>query len=249
MLKDIAKVVLLKPLYNSLIFLVAILPGQSVGLAIIVLTILIRIVLIKPSLQAVKMQQKMAALAPELQKVRHQHPGDKSAEAKATLELYRIHQINPAGSCLPLLIQLPIFIIFYHVLRIGLTTDRFDLLYSFTPRPDSINVYFLGFDLTKPDPWLLPVIVGLAQFYQSWQLTKGGPKPKADDPGQLIQKQMLYLMPIMVAFITRSLPAALGLYWLVTTLFSIAQQTLVFQKPALLKQLSQGVEVTVRKKN
>lgn len=249
MLKDFARIILYQPLYNALVFLTDVMPGHSVGLAVILLTIIIRLVLLKPSAQALTMQKKLAALAPELQKLKQQFKDDKSAEAKATLGLYRTHQVNPVGSCLPLLIQLPIFFIFYQVVRTGLSTDSYQFLYPFVPRPAELNTSFFGIDLTKPDPWILPIIVGASQFWQSWQLISQQPRGDPKDASQAISRQMMYTMPIFLVFIARSLPAALGLYWVTTTVFSIAQQTLVFRRPETLKTFTKtGVEVTVRQK-
>lgn len=256
-MKELAKVILYQPLYNILIFLTYIVPGHSVGLAVILLTIIIRLLLVKPSAQALVMQKKLATLAPELQKIKEQHKNDKSAEARATLEMYRTHKVNPVGSCLPLLIQIPIFLIFYHVVRTGISTDSYQFLYPFVPRPAELNTSFLGIDLTRPDPWILPIIIGATQFFQSWQLIgqqptspAGGPKGDPKDVGQAISRQMMYTMPIFLIFITRSLPAALALYWVTSTVFSIVQQTLVFRQPASLAMVTKsGVEVTVRKKS
>lgn len=256
MLQDIARIILYQPLYNALVFLTNIIPGHSVGLAVILLTIIIRLILLKPSAQALTMQKKLAALAPDIQKIRQQFKDDKSGEAKATLQLYRTHKVNPVGSCLPLLIQLPIFFIFYQVVRTGLSTDSYQYLYAFIPRPAELNTNFLGVDLTQPDRWVLPIIVGATQFFQSWQLIgqqpaspAGGSKGDSKDVGQAISRQMMYTMPIFLIFIARSLPAALGLYWVTTTVLSIAQQTLVFRRPTTLKSVTKtGVEVTVRQK-
>jgi YidC/Oxa1 family membrane protein insertase len=249
MLKDIARVILYQPLYNTLIFLTYLIPGHSVGIAIILLTIIIRLILHKPSLKAIEMQKKIAALAPEMKKIRDQYKGDKSAEAKATLELYRTHKVNPVSSCIPLLVQLPIFLIFYHVVQTGISTSSYHYLYSFTPRPETLNIHFLGIDLTKPEPWILPILVGATQFFQSWQLMGKQPIGDPKDPSQAISRQMMYMMPLFLIFISRTLPAALSLYWVASTVFSIVQQTLVLRQPATLKTVSkQGVEVMVRKK-
>lgn len=232
-MKAFLKVVLYKPLYNLLILLVWIIPGHSVGWAIILLTILVRLLLTPSSLKAIKIQKKMQDLQPELQKIREQHKNDQQAQTKATLEFYQRNKMNPLGGCLPMLIQLPILLVLYQVFTVGLNNSRFDLLYSFTPHPDLINTVFLGMNLAEPNKWVLPLITGGLQYLQV-QMMQWGKKTKKDktqEPTQqeMINKQMNILLPIMTVWIAMKVPAALALYWLTTTLFAIVQQYLFFK--------------------
>jgi len=264
-LKLILKTILYKPLFNALIFLVFLMPGHSVGLAIIILTIIIRLILLPSSMSATRQQKRMRDLQPEIQALQAKYKDDKQKQSQELMAFYKKNKVNPLGSCLPLLVQLPILLILYYVFINGLSTARFDLLYSFTPRPDSLNTFFLGLDLAKPDRFILPVIAGILQFFQSRQLMP----PTKSQPGQemqaMLSKQMLYLMPVFTVLIAGRLPAALPLYWAITTLFAIVQQWWVFrpaggnskfeirnsklgasEEPATIKK--GGVEVTVRKK-
>jgi len=258
-IKSILKLILYQPLYNALIFLVWLIPGHNVGLAIIILTIIIRLILLPSSMKATRQQKRMRELQPEIQAIQAKYKDDKAKQSQEIMAFYRENKINPLGACLPLLIQLPILIILYYVFIHGLNTERFDLLYSFMPRPDVINTGFLGLDLAKPDRFILPVIAGILQYFQSRQLMPPADPNKKQDMQVMISKQMMYLMPVFTVIIAGRLPAALPLYWAVTTLFAVVQQWWVFRenpKPKIQmpkaekseKITKHGVEVTVRKK-
>lgn len=230
-MKYFLKVVLYQPLYNLLIGLTIIIPGHSVGWAIIILTILIRLVLLIPSSRSIHQQKKVQEIQPKLAELKEQYKDDQKKLTQATLALYKKYQINPVGSCLPLLIQLPVLIILYQVFIRGLSTSSFHNLYPFIQRPESLNTNFFGLDLNKPNLWVLPILTGISQFYQSWQLQpKNKNKSVNDDPSQMMMKQMMYVFPVMTVLITRSLPSALPIYWLVSTLFSIVQQQIILSK-------------------
>ncbi len=270
-IKAFLKIILLKPLYNLLVFFVWLAPGDSLGVAVIALTIIVRLVLLPPSLKAARLQKKMQDLAPELVKIKETHKDDKKAQAQATFDLHKAHGINPANSCLLSLIQIPVVIILYYVFQIGLNTNRFDLLYSFVPRPETINTIFLGIDLAKPDKLVFPILIALSQFAFSWIMPK---ITMGDDAttSKLFQWQFKYIFPLFFAYISIKLPAALPLYWVVSNIFGIAQQVYVNRTtgpvlatasvaasiPPMLpapepskgeKITKQGVTITVRKKS
>lgn len=219
-----------QPIYNVLIFLTIKLPYHDLGFAIIILTILIRLLLLVPSQKALKSQKKMQELQPKLEEIKEKHKGDQQKISLETMNLWKTHNVNPFGSCLPLLIQFPVFIALFYVVGSGLNPDHAHLLYQgfiMVPFQD-IHVNFLGIlPLTKPNAIVLPLIVGLLQFVQMKMTMK-----KADNGGkksdmEMANGAMVYLLPIMVAFITVSVPAAAGLYWATSTLFGIGQQYVV----------------------
>lgn len=265
-MKAFLKLILYKPLFNALIILVWLIPGHNVGWAIIVLTIIIRIILLPSSLNALRQQKRMQELQPAIQALQDKYKGDRHKLAEAMTSFYRENKINPLGSCLPLLIQLPILIILYYVFINGLDTNRFDLLYSWAPRPETIQTLFFGLDLAKPDRWILPIIAGGLQFIQSWQIMPKTKPGERQQMAQMMSRQMLYLMPVFTIFIAGRFPAALPLYWAVTTLCSIGQQWWVFRDKSKFKNpaspagrqntklekektiIKRGVEITVRKK-
>lgn len=222
----IAKV-LYEPFYNLLMLIVWVIPGHYVGVAIVLLTVLVRVVLLPSSLKAARFQVKNNELQPKINKIKAEIK-DSQEQTKAIMALYKEEGHSPLGSCLPLLIQMPILIVLYSVFRHGLTVNGFSALYSFIPRPETINTAFLGFDLTKNDPWILPIIAAGFQLLLSYMMlpkkVKGAVEEKSNDPMAMMSKQMLFLPAIITVFFGRTMPAALVIYWIVTTVFSIGQQ-------------------------
>jgi len=249
-IKYVLKIILYKPLFNALIVLVWLMPFHSAGLAIIILTVIIRLILLPSSIKATRQQKRMRDFQPEIAVLQEKYKDDKQKQSQELMAFYKKNKINPLGSCLPLLIQLPILLILYYVFRNGLDTHRFDLLYQFTPRPGFINTMFLGINLANPDRFILPVIAGVLQYFQSRQMMPPIPAKKSDSqspasPSQggqemqtMISKQMMYLMPVFTVLIAGRLPAALPLYWVVTTLFAIGQQWWVFRAPSEIQILN-----------
>lgn len=215
------------PLLNLLVFLYNFVP--DIGVVIILLTILIRLILAPSFHKSLKSQREMAELQPKLTAVREKYKNDKEGQAKAMMELYKEHKINPFASCLPLVIQLPILIALYHVFNKALTGGALEGLYSFVHHPGNISPYFLhtAINLAKPSI-VLGVIAGLAQFWQSKMMA---PKQQnADATAKIMSMQTTYFLPVVTVIIAARLPAGLPLYWLVTTLFAIAQQYYIMKK-------------------
>ncbi len=227
-MKAFLKAAIYTPLFNILIFLVWLMPNHSLGLAIIAITLIMRFIFLPSSLKQGVSQEKLRLLQPRLKELQEKHKGDKSAQSKAMMDLYKQAGTSPWGACLPMIVQLVVLILLYRVFQIGLSTSRFDLLYSWMPRPDFINTSFFGIDLSKPDLWVLPILAALAQFGQSFlALPKKDPtqkKAEADNPMMAATNQMMYFFPIITLFIARKLPAALAVYWVTTSLFMILQQ-------------------------
>jgi YidC/Oxa1 family membrane protein insertase len=228
---------LFRPLLNLLVGITNALPGHGVGWAIILVTLLVRLVLLPASLhQAKKMQAnqgKMQQLQAQLKNIRKKFKDNKTKQAEETMQLYRQAGINPASGCLPLLIQLPILIALYRVFFIGLTPETYQFLYSFVAQPNTIQSAFLSIDLTQPS-LLLGVIAGVAQFVQMRWLaptpqSMAQPGANEDTAAMMVsmQKNMMYIFPAMTVFIALRLPAALALYWATTTVFGMVQQVLL----------------------
>lgn len=230
-MKSLLKTIFYIPIYNLLIFF-AFLTNGSVGWSIVLLTVLIRLILLPSSLKAAKATTKMQALQPLMNEVKEKFKDDKQKQTEEMARIYKEEGASPLGACLPLLIQLPILFILYRVFRIGLDTSRYDLLYSFTPRPETLHSVFMGINLAKPELWVLPILAGVLQLGLSIiSMPKQTPSPDGKvDPAQAMTKQMTYIFPIVTIFIARSLPAALALYWVITTLFGLAQQWYVNKK-------------------
>ena len=225
--------VLYQPLLNALVFLYQFLPGRDFGVAVIVLTIMIRIVLYPLMLKSIRSQKMLSELQPKIQEIQQRNKDDKEKQAKEMMELYRKEKINPMGGCLPLLLQLPILFALYRVFWHGMEPEAMSLLYSFVPNPGEINPAFLGLINLAEASLVLAFIAGICQFFQTKMLMpKQKSAPKGDQMAQfsgIMQKQMLYFFPLFTVLILWKLPAAIGLYWIVTALFSIGQQYLILK--------------------
>jgi YidC/Oxa1 family membrane protein insertase len=203
--------------------------------AIIFLTIIIRVILYPISIKAVNSQKGLQKLQPKIQEIQKKYKDDKEKQAKETLELYKKEKINPFSGLLLALIQLPILIALYQVFWNGLKPSELVNLYQFVLNPGQINALFLHImDLSKPN-LILAILAGLTQYYQSKMLipkavSSDVKKSKEADFSQIMQKQMVYFLPVFTIIILLSLPSALGLYWTVSGLFSIIQQYFIFKK-------------------
>ena len=197
---------LLKGIIESMLLFMHNLTGNF-GLAIIGVTILMKIILLPLTLKQDKSMKSMKKLQPELDKIKEQYKGDSKMLNQKTMELYQKHKVNPAGGCLPLLVQLPILWALFGVLRGGIVPQ------------DST---FLWMQLVQPDPYyILPVLIGVVSFVQ--QKVMGS----SDNPQM---KNMMYMFPIMMVFISYKMPAGLQIYWLTSSLAGVIQQYLIMKK-------------------
>jgi len=231
------------PLFNLLVFFVDKIPGNILGWAIVAMTLIVRIILVAPNQKAMKSQRKLQKLQPEIASLKKKHKDNQQAVAMATMALYKKHKINPMSSCLPIFLQMPFLLGIYFVVRDGITPHFAQKLYNFQSGFDLsvVDNYFFGLDLSVPDIFVLPVIVGVAQFFamklamihtkkktDNKPAKKGNKKgPDMADQMQQMQKMMLYVFPFMIAFFTATFPAGVGIYWLTSTVFGIAQQRFV----------------------
>ncbi len=209
----------------------------NLGLSILVFTLLIRSLLLPLSLPSLKSQKKIRELQPEVDKLKEKHKNDKKAFQMAQLELYKKYNANPLSGCLPQIVQIVILIFLYRILV--------DFLGKAQINGIAIDPHFLWLDLTKPDSlFILPVVAALTQLVLSVMILPGGEvadvvpnqskdkkiqvaNKKEEDSAEMaaaMQKQMLFMMPIMTGFIALRFPAGLTLYMVATTLFSIVQQ-------------------------
>ena len=235
------RTLLYQPIYNVLIFFASIIPGHSLGIAIILLTILIRLILLIPSQKGLRAQRKMQEVQPRLEKIKEKYKGNQEKIAKETMAIWKEHKVSPASSCLPILLQFPILIALFYVIKDGLNPDTTYLLYpQLKDFPlENIDVMFLNYlDLTKVNVYILPVIVGGLQFFQMKLAThrkkskdeKDKKKDKSKDKKpemKMATEMMTYVMPILIAVFTASVPAGVGLYWGTSTIFGIVQQFFV----------------------
>ena len=223
--------ILYQPLFNALVLLYQYLPGRDFGIAVIVLTILTKIIFYPFGTKAIRSQKNLQELQPKLQEIQTKYKDDKQKQVKETMELYKREKVSPFSGCLPLLVQFPILIALYQVFWKGLQPEQMVNLYGFVVNPGVIDPSFLGLiNLSKPNMYLA-IFAGISQFVQSKMIVPKTRKSKTggSQMGEMMQKQMLYFFPAFTVLILWKLPSAIGLYWLVSTIFSIIQQYSVFK--------------------
>ncbi len=212
------------PFLNALVWLYESASFHDLGIAIILLTFLIRLVLLPLFYKGAKDQSLMQKLQPEIKKIQHNHKDDKEKQAQAMMELYRTHKVNPFSGFLMILVQLPVLIGLYRVFYNGISPETLVNLYSFVPAPENVNATFLHLiDLQKPSI-LMVILAAAAQFIQGKltlpKIEKGQELSSAEQVG----RQMVFMGPVLTVVILSNMPAAVGLYWLITSVFTLAQQ-------------------------
>jgi YidC/Oxa1 family membrane protein insertase len=220
------------PLYNLLIWLSVVLPNHSLGLAIIVLTLIIKVVLLPFYHKTTTSQKKIKALEPKLKELKEKHANNREAQARATMALYREHGINPLTSFWLLLIQIPIVLALFWVFQDSFNI-RPEILYSFITPPTLINATLFGLDLTAKN-YVLALLVGASQFIQMRLAIPPIPPSTAtqkpsfkNDFARSMNLQMRYVMPIFITLVSLGFPAALTLYWLTSNLFAVGHELYV----------------------
>ncbi len=240
-----------KPVYNLFIGFLDI-TSKNLGWTIILLTLFIKLLLFIPTQKGMKAQRVMQKLQPELEKIKQRNAGNQQVIAMQTMELWKKHKVNPFASILPMLIQFPVLIALYYVIQDGLSEYQSFFLYENTWFSDfnyaDISYNFYGFLELLQTPlqyiqaiWL-PVVVAIAQFFamklsfakikksnEEKKRNKNYKKPEGilGDMQNEMQKMsgvFMYVLPVMIFFFTLFLPLAVGVYWFVSTLFSIGQQ-------------------------
>lgn len=227
----ILKAIFYIPLYNGLVFLIGILPGHSVGLAVILFTGFIKLLLSPLSHKAAKFQLEMKMHEVELNRIKEQWKNDKQAQGKAILDFYREKKINPFAAILPLFIQIPIVIALYYVFYGGgLPAIDSELLYSFVkvPVPD---MHLFGINILEKSLFLA-ILAGIAQFLQAHFAMPPAP-PKTDTPSlgndlaRGMHMQMKYVLPVFMGFISYAVSGAVALYFITSSVFTIVQEIIV----------------------
>ena len=240
-----------QPIFNLLVFLYNTISFQDLGIAIILLTVIIKLILWPFGKQSIKSQKALQEIQPKIDALKKQYADDKVGLSQATMSLYKESKINPLSSCLPLLIQLPFLFAVFNIFKNNLN-EKLDLVYSFIARPEFINGLSLGFlDLNKPNIYLA-ILAGLAQFWQAKMMATKKPAVKTEgskDEGMaaIMNKQMLYFMPAITIFIGASLPGGLTLYWFVITLLTALQQVFIFKSVGKNKEVDKMIEGEVVK--
>lgn len=177
------------------------------GLDIVLLTMGVRLILWPLTHAQAVSTKRMQELQPEIEKLRKKYKNDQQKVNAETMKLWKEHKVNPAAGCVPLVVQLPILFAIYRVLLVF---------------PDFNGAAFLWVpNLAAADPIILPILTGVTTFWQSWVMT---PRGSSQQPAQ---QMMIWIMPAMIFWISRTLPAGVGVYWVIGNLFTIGQHFLV----------------------
>ncbi len=229
--------VLYLPLLNLLFFIYNIF-FSDLGIAIIILTIIIRVILLPIFYKGAKDQTIIQKLAPKIREIQQTHKDDKQEQTKKMLALYKEHKVNPFSSIGLLLLQLPILFALYRLFLGGFGDDVLSQLYSFVARPGVINYHFLGVIALNEKNIILVLIAAVFQYLQTYYLMKAAasktPAVPDENPAmamaQKMSKRMMYFAPILTVLILSGLPSAIALYWLTTSAFSTVQQLVINKK-------------------
>ncbi|HOF79594.1 MAG TPA: YidC/Oxa1 family membrane protein insertase [bacterium] len=226
-------IIFYQPVLNLLVFFYNILPGHDIGLVIVALTVAIKLILWPLSQRALKSQQVISQLQPKIKEIQNKYKDNKEEQGRAMMALYREAKVNPTSSCLPLLIQLPFLWAVFRVFRDGLSNKSLALVYPFISRPELLQTTSFGIiDLSKPNIFLA-ILTGLAQYFQAKTATRQTPPAaggQAEELSSIMNKQMLYFMPVMTVAICWRLPSGLSLYWFLSSILTILQQIYWFKK-------------------
>ncbi|GAB0175302.1 MAG: hypothetical protein HHAS10_11810 [Candidatus Altimarinota bacterium] len=257
--RSLLTTVFYNPIYNFFVALLTFLPGHPLGWAIVIITIIIRLILLVPQQHMLESQKKLQFIQPKIKALQEKYAGGATPEEKRDnqaklgmemLELYKKEGVSPMGSCLPLLIQMPILIGLYWVVSSITDPSNFYHLYSFFKEfdPTSINTNFYGIDLKQIGGVVgnifALILAGLQYLQAKLSFAYNPPAKKEEkktekkegetpelalDP-QMMQKSMLYVFPVMIGVTALFFPLGVGLYWFIGTLFVIAQQWYVNKK-------------------
>ncbi len=224
------------PLYNGLVFLVGILPYHDMGLAVVALTVVVRVILYPLSRRAVEAQLAMKKIAPEVEEVKKKYKKNSPEQSQAVFALYKERGIHPFASFGLVLIQFPILIALYWVFyRSGFPDVHANLLYSFVHVPASINMHFLGLIDMSARSALLALLAAATQF--TYTRLSMGPREKvpestpveaslSGDMARSFDLQARYVLPAMIGVIGYTVAAAAPLYWVTSNVFMIGQELL-----------------------
>ena len=218
---------LYNPILNTLVFFYQTIAFRDLGVAIVLITICIRIVLYPVFHAMAKNQIVMQRLQPDLKKIKDLHGKDKEKHVQATMDLYKKHNINPFSNIFLLIVQIPILIALFNILhgQSGILTQKFiSHLYPFVTVPEAINTIAFGLINLDKRSIVIVVLTAFAQYIQARMSLPELSKDRELTQQEKIGRQMVFMGPVLTLVFFYNFPAAVALYWLVSTIFSILQQ-------------------------
>lgn len=225
------------PIYNGLVFFIDTIPGGDVGLAIIAITVVVKFILLPLSIRAAKTQKAIREIEPQLKELKEKHKDNREALARGTMDLYKEAGIKPFSSIFLVLLQIPIiFALYSSVLKgggIALPAINTDLLYSFVPSPEAVDMIFLGLIDIAAKSWPLALLAGITQYiYAHLSLPKPEPRKEGEtdfkaDFARSMNLNMRYVLPAVIGVVAYTLSASVALYFTISNLAAIAQEFVV----------------------
>jgi YidC/Oxa1 family membrane protein insertase len=229
------KTIIYIPLYNTLMFILDVLPIADIGVAVIILTVLVKIILYPLAKKTSITQLQMKERQPELDLLKEKYKNNREEQALQIMGFYKKYKINPFSSFFTILIQIPIIYSLYYIfLNSGLPAVDTNLLYSFVSVPERISMNFLGLVDVSNKNIFFAAIAGITSFFQmkitAPVLTKKPNVELKDDLARMMSLQMKYFMPILIFFISWKISGVVALYWAVSNLLGIAQDLYIKKK-------------------
>lgn len=224
--------VLYEPIYNLLILFVGLAPWGDIGIAVIAVTLVVKVLTFPISLSVIKTQQAMKVIGPKLTDLKAKHKDNPQELTKEMMALYRHYKVNPFSSFILILIQIPILLALYFVfIHESLPQVDAAILYSFIPVPDAVQTMFLGIFAMAGKSIILALLAGATQAVQAWYsipVPEGKPGASlAEDFGRAMTLQARYVIPVIIAFAAYATSGAVALYFITSNLFAIGQEVVV----------------------
>ncbi|MEW6662586.1 MAG: YidC/Oxa1 family membrane protein insertase [Bacillota bacterium] len=195
-------------------------------MAIVIFTVLLKIVMFPLTVKQVNSMKKMQELQPKIQEIQKKHKDNPQKSQQMVMEIYQKEKVNPFAGCLPLLVQMPILFALFSALR-----TFFDP--AVHPEVNLQHANFLWIsNLGEPDLYILPLLAAGATFAQQWF--------SMVNKNDHTQKTFLYIMPIFMGWISRSFPSGLALYWVVYSVVSAVEHLLIRRNTGVVKEAAKG---------
>ncbi|MFF2483598.1 YidC/Oxa1 family membrane protein insertase [Paenibacillus sp. NPDC058071] len=183
---------------------------DSYGLAILLITIIVRTAILPLTLKQYRSSKKMQALQPQMNEIKKKYKDNPQKQQEETMKLFQQHQVNPMAGCLPLIIQMPVFIALYNAIYMN---------------PEVRDHKFLGLALGEPSPWyILPIVAAITTYVQS-KMMQSQQKGQPQMPGM---GAMLAIFPVLIFVMSLNFPAALPLYWIYSNVYTIVQNYFLY---------------------
>ncbi len=224
---------LIAPLYNAFIYLLH-LTGGEVGIAIIILTLIVRIVFYPAFAASIRTQMNMQAVQGDLDAINEKYKDDATERGRQTMALFKEKNIKPFAGLIAIVVQIPVFIgLYYAFFHTKLPLIAHDMLYSFVTAPTNINLTFLGVDLLAKNNILLCLLVAASQYAVIYlSFARSAPSvstmtPERQAAHQMQRVMMLYAMPAVLTVVTYYVPGAVGVYFVAGNIISLGQELVI----------------------